>query len=170
MKLSPELVAELSESLLASVFKIQVEDEMKMHALGILLGRKLEPGDLVSLNGPLGAGKTTLTRGIGEGVKAQGNVSSPTFLIARTHPTEQGIDFVHIDAYRLSSPAELDDLDINFANSISVIEWGDGYTEGLTDSLLVVDIERFPDTETREILFTGSGRFENLAQLEKELK
>jgi len=163
-------VAELSESLLDSALKISVEDENEMHTLGVLLGRKLEPGDLVSLNGPLGAGKTTLTRGIGEGLKAQGNISSPTFLIARTHPTERGIDFVHIDAYRLSSPAELDDLDIDFAKSISVIEWGEGYAEGLTDSLLVIQIERFLDSEKREVSFSGSGRFENLAQLEKDFK
>lgn len=142
-----------------SDFLIQVPDEEAMHELGVRLGTLLLQGDLLSLNGPLGAGKTTLTRGIGEGLLAQGNVSSPTFLIARTHPTSSGISFNHIDAYRLSSPAELDDLDINFANSISVIEWGRGFAEGLTDSLLTIDIERFLENEERKLSLSGTGRF-----------
>jgi tRNA threonylcarbamoyl adenosine modification protein YjeE len=162
------LAAEQSEYLLANDFSLQVADEHQMHQLGIFLGKKLTAGDLVSLNGPLGAGKTTLTRGIGEGVKAEGNISSPTFLIARSHPTVSGLSFVHIDAYRLSSPAELDDLDIDYANSISVIEWGKGYAEGLTDSLLEIQIERFLDSETRKVTLTGTGRFEDLEDFLKD--
>ena len=105
-----------------------------MQQLGLRLGALLQPGDLVSLNGELGAGKTTLTKSIGEGAGVQGNISSPTFLIARTHPTNSGTNFVHIDAYRLSEPRELDDLDIDYPNSISVIEWGRGFTDGLATS------------------------------------
>lgn len=129
----------------------------QLEQFGKQLGRLLAKGDLVSLNGPLGAGKTTLTRGIGEGVKAKGNISSPTFLIARTHETESGVPFVHIDAYRLSIPAELDDLDIDYANSISVIEWGRGFTEGLANSMLEIDIERSEIDESRTLRLSALG-------------
>jgi tRNA threonylcarbamoyl adenosine modification protein YjeE len=122
----------------------------------------LKPGDLVSLNGVLGAGKTTLTKAIGEGVGVQGNISSPTFLIARTHPTNSGSQFVHIDAYRLSDPRELDDLDIDYLNSISVIEWGRGFTDGLSESLLEIDIERFTESEERKLTISGQGRLETV--------
>jgi tRNA threonylcarbamoyl adenosine modification protein YjeE len=135
-----------------------------MNEMGLRLGSLLIAGDVLSLNGPLGAGKTTLTRGIGEGVMAEGNISSPTFLIARTHSTKSGIPFHHIDAYRLSSAAELDDLDIDYAGSISVIEWGSGFAEGLTDALLTINIDRDLETDLRTMSITGSGRFENPSQ------
>jgi tRNA threonylcarbamoyladenosine biosynthesis protein TsaE len=142
---------------------IEIATEDQMHEFGVRLGSLLVAGDVLSLNGPLGAGKTTLTRGIGEGLEAQGNVSSPTFLIARTHQSRSGIAFHHIDAYRLSSPAELDDLDIDFAGSISVIEWGKGYAEGLTDSILEIQIERDLETDLRTMSFSGTGRFSDPA-------
>jgi tRNA threonylcarbamoyladenosine biosynthesis protein TsaE len=135
-----------------------------MHELGIRLGSLLEPGDLVSLNGVLGAGKTTLTKAIGEGVGVQGSISSPTFLIARTHPTKSGTHFVHIDAYRLSAPRELDDLDIDYQNSISVIEWGKGFTDGLSESLLEIEIERFLESEDRKLTVSGQGRFSDVSK------
>jgi tRNA threonylcarbamoyl adenosine modification protein YjeE len=144
---------------------IEIATEDQMHEFGVRLGSLLVAGDLLSLNGPLGAGKTTLTRGIGEGVQAQGNVSSPTFLIARTHQTGSGVDFHHIDAYRLSNPAELDDLDIDFARSISVIEWGSGYAEGLVDSMLEIQIERDLETDLRTLSISGTGRFSDPADL-----
>ena len=143
----------------AASLVIEIATEDQMHEFGSRLGSMLVAGDLVSLNGPLGAGKTTLTRGIGEGVMAEGNVSSPTFLIARTHSTKSGIPFHHIDAYRLSTPAELDDLDIDFAGSISVIEWGSGFAEGLTDSLLEIQIERDLETDLRTMTISGTGKF-----------
>jgi tRNA threonylcarbamoyladenosine biosynthesis protein TsaE len=142
---------------------IEVATEEQMHELGLRLGQVLVAGDLLSLNGPLGAGKTTLTRGIGEGLGAEGNVSSPTFLIARTHATRSGIPFHHIDAYRLSSAAELDDLDIDFAGSISVIEWGAGFAEGLVDSMLDISIERDLETDLRTMNFSGTGRFSDVS-------
>jgi tRNA threonylcarbamoyl adenosine modification protein YjeE len=141
-----------------------------MHQLGVRLGSLLEPGDLVSLNGVLGAGKTTLTKAIGEGVGVQGSISSPTFLIARTHPTRSGVQFVHIDAYRLSDPRELDDLDIDYQNSISVIEWGKGFTDGLSESLLEIDIERFLESEDRELTVSGQGRFSDVSNFLGETK
>jgi tRNA threonylcarbamoyladenosine biosynthesis protein TsaE len=142
---------------------LEIATEEQMHQFGVRLGSLLMAGDLLSLNGPLGAGKTTLTRGIGEGLEAQGNVSSPTFLIARTHQSRSGIPFHHIDAYRLSTPAELDDLDIDFAGSISVIEWGKGYAEGLTDSMLEIQIERDLETDLRTMSISGTGRFSDPA-------
>jgi tRNA threonylcarbamoyl adenosine modification protein YjeE len=149
---------------------IEIATEQQMHDLGVRLGSLLIAGDLLSLNGPLGAGKTTLTRGIGEGVGALGNVSSPTFLIARTHPTKSGTSFNHIDAYRLSSAAELDDLDINFADSISVIEWGSGFAEGLSESMLEINIERDLETDLRTMSIVGLGRFADAREFLGETK
>ena len=142
----------------AKQLSILIENENQMHELGVRLGSLLKRGDLISLNGVLGAGKTTLTKAIGEGIGVQGSISSPTFLIARTHPTALGIPFVHIDAYRLGAPRELDDLDIDYSNSISVIEWGRGFTDGLSDSILEIDIERFLESEERKLTVAGQGR------------
>jgi tRNA threonylcarbamoyl adenosine modification protein YjeE len=114
-----------------------------MHALGLELAAMLRAGDLVVLSGPLGAGKTTLTRGIGEGLGVRGPVTSPTFVLARTHPSlSGGAPLVHVDAYRLSSALELDDLDIDFARSVVVVEWGSGMLDGVAESWLEVAIER----------------------------
>lgn len=114
-----------------------------MHALGRELAARLRAGDLVVLSGPLGAGKTTLTRGIGEGLDVRGPVTSPTFVLARTHPgLSGGAPLVHVDAYRLGSALELDDLDIDFARSVVVVEWGSGMLDGVAESWLEVAIER----------------------------
>jgi len=114
-----------------------------MHALGQRLGAQLRAGDLLVLTGPLGAGKTTLTRGIGEGLQVRGPVTSPTFVLARTHPSlVDGPPLVHVDAYRLASAVELDDLDIDFARSVVVVEWGAGMLDGITDTWLDVTIAR----------------------------
>jgi tRNA threonylcarbamoyl adenosine modification protein YjeE len=149
---------------------ISIQNENQMHELGKQLGSLLKPGDLVSLNGVLGAGKTTLTKAIGEGAGVQGSVSSPTFLIARTHPTKSGTPFVHIDAYRLSAPRELDDLDIDYSNSLSVIEWGRGFTDGLSESILEIQIERFLESEERKLTISGQGRFINVSEFLGETK
>lgn len=114
-----------------------------MHALGIELAQLLRAGDLLVLTGPLGAGKTTLTRGIGEGLEVRGPVTSPTFVLARTHPSlVGGVPLVHVDAYRLSNALELDDLDIDFARSVVVVEWGGGMLDGVAESWLEVEIVR----------------------------
>ncbi|UOR03337.1 tRNA (adenosine(37)-N6)-threonylcarbamoyltransferase complex ATPase subunit type 1 TsaE [Leucobacter allii] len=113
-----------------------------MHELGVSLGRRLAAGDLVILSGPLGAGKTTLTRGIGEGLGVRGPVQSPTFVLARTHPSlGDGAPLVHVDAYRLGEAAELEDLDLDFDGSVVVAEWGSGLV-GARDSWIEVVIER----------------------------
>jgi tRNA threonylcarbamoyl adenosine modification protein YjeE len=154
----------------AKQLSILIENENQMHELGVRLGSLLKPGDLISLNGVLGAGKTTLTKAIGEGVGVQGSISSPTFLIARTHPTPTSTPFVHIDAYRLSAPRELDDLDIDYQNSISVIEWGKGFTDGLSESLLEINIERFLESEERKLTVSGQGRFSDVSKFLSETK
>lgn len=114
-----------------------------MNDLGRRVGRMLAAGDVVVLSGELGAGKTTLTRGLGEALQVRGAVTSPTFVIARTHPRADGLPpLVHVDAYRLSDPLELDDLDIDFAGSIVVVEWGRGMVESMAPQRLEIDIER----------------------------
>lgn len=115
----------------------------EMEALGRALAGELRAGDLVILSGPLGAGKTTLSRGIGEGLGVRGPVTSPTFVLARTHPNlGDGPPLVHVDAYRLASALELDDLDIDYARSVVVVEWGAGMLDGVAESWLDVEIER----------------------------
>ncbi|MCR8672045.1 tRNA (adenosine(37)-N6)-threonylcarbamoyltransferase complex ATPase subunit type 1 TsaE [Agrococcus sp. HG114] len=115
-----------------------------MELLGERLGRALRAGDAVLLIGPLGAGKTTLTRGIGRALGARGTVQSPTFVIARTHRTAAGPDLQHVDAYRLGGEhgeAELDDLDLDLERAITVAEWGAPLEHAL-ESWLRVEIER----------------------------
>ena len=126
--------------------------------LGRELATRLQAGDLVVLSGPLGAGKTALTQGIGEGLGVRGRVTSPTFVIARVH---QGpLPLVHVDAYRLrdSGRLDLDDLavDEDLETSVVVVEWGEGVVEALSDSRLEVVLERHDD-DTRTATVTGVG-------------
>ena len=119
----------------------------QMTDLGGRLARLLIAGDLVVLSGALGAGKTTLTRGIGAGLQVRGPVTSPTFVIARVHPSlAGGPDLVHADAYRLGSRAEVDDLDLDadLATSVTVVEWGEGLVETLAGSYLAIGIDAEP--------------------------
>ncbi len=114
-----------------------------MEALGRAIGGGLEAGDVLILTGPLGAGKTTFTRGLAEGLEVRGPVQSPTFVLARTHPSLVGrAPLVHMDAYRLGSAAELDDLDVDAAGSVVVVEWGRGIAEDLADSWWDIELER----------------------------
>ena len=84
------------------------------------------------LTGELGAGKTTFARGLGAGLGARGTVTSPTFVLASTHPTASGTPFVHVDAYRLHDAVELDDLDLDPAGAITVVEWGAPFADALS--------------------------------------
>jgi tRNA threonylcarbamoyladenosine biosynthesis protein TsaE len=122
-----------------------------MAEFGARVARLLRAGDVVCLTGELGAGKTTFTRGLGRELKVRGTVTSPTFVVARTHPRVDGVPFVHIDAYRLQSAAELEDLDIDWDNVISVVEWGHGMLDTIVDEWLeiVIDRSRSADDETR---------------------
>ena len=122
--------------------RFEIGDPDAMHELGVRLGKRLRAGDLLILTGPLGAGKTTLTRGIGEGLGVRGPVTSPTFVLARTHPSlVDGPPLVHVDAYRLADAEELDDLDLDFERSVVVAEWGAGL-HAERDSWLDVVIAR----------------------------
>ena len=121
----------------------EIATSEQMEHLGLRIGEQLEPGDLLILTGPLGAGKTTFTRGLAEGLGVRGPVQSPTFVIARTHPTLVGrAPLVHVDAYRLGSAVELDDLDLDLSRSVVVIEWGRGMAEELADSWWDIELER----------------------------
>ena len=122
-------------------FEIASPDDME--SFGERIGRMLRPGDLVVLTGALGAGKTTLTRGIAAGLGVRGPVQSPTFVIGRTHPSlVGGAPLVHVDAYRLGSALELDDLDIDVDRSVVIVEWGHGMVDGLRDSWWEIELER----------------------------
>jgi tRNA threonylcarbamoyladenosine biosynthesis protein TsaE len=136
-----------------------------MRVLGTRLAGQLRAGDLVILIGDLGAGKTTLVQGIGAGLEVRGPVTSPTFVIARLHPSlSGGPSLVHADAYRLTSPAEVDDLDLDetLDSSVTVVEWGGGLAEGLAADRLEVTIT--PSGQGREVRITGhGGRWSGLA-------
>ena len=124
---------------------VDVPDRDAMHRLGSRLASVLRAGDLVVLSGDLGAGKTTLTQGIGGGLGVRGGITSPTFVIARVHPsTVGGPALVHVDAYRLSSLDEVDDLDLDTSleDSVTVVEWGEGKVEGLAEDRLLVHVQR----------------------------
>lgn len=123
--------------------KLNIASPAEMATLAKTIAAQLMAGDLIALNGALGAGKTTFTRGLGEALGVRGAVTSPTFVLARTHPRlAGGAPLVHVDAYRLSTPAELDDLDIDFAASIVVVEWAAGMIDGVTEHWLELSIER----------------------------
>ena len=132
-----------------------VEDTRR---LGRELAAHLRPGDLVVLTGPLGAGKTALTQGIGQGLGVSGRVTSPTFVIARVH--RGPLPLVHVDAYRLrdSGRLDLDDLavDEELETGVVVVEWGEGVVEALSDSRLEVVLERHDD-DSRTATVTGVG-------------
>ena len=133
-----------------------VPTDTAMRDLGERLARELRAGDLLILSGPLGAGKTTLTQGIGAGLKVRGPVTSPTFVIARVHPGPV-VPLVHADAYRLGSVIEVDDLDLDTANSVTVVEWGEGLAEGLADDRLEISISPDPDSQQRTVRIRGFG-------------
>ncbi|MCU1478667.1 MAG: alrA2 [Subtercola sp.] len=125
-----------------------IDDPEAMHQFGVQFAPRLGAGDVLVLTGELGAGKTTFTRGLGAGLGVRGSVTSPTFVLARTHPNAAtGVPLVHVDAYRLAGAAELDDLDIDFAGSIVVVEWGAGMIDAIVDDYLELVIER-PRGET----------------------
>lgn len=130
--------------------RVTLPDADATRAFGRALAQVLRAGDLVVLTGDLGAGKTTLTQGIGAGLGVRGQVASPTFIIAREHPPVPGPDgargpgLVHVDAYRLSSLDEVDalDLDASLDESVTVVEWGEGWVEGLAADRLEVSLTR----------------------------
>lgn len=130
-----------------------------MHALGVCLGQILQAGDVVLMDGELGTGKTTLTRGIAEGVGVRGPVTSPTFVIAREHAARGGTPgLVHVDAYRLSSADEVDDLDLGpaMASSVTVVEWAGEVAAHLHREPLALTLE-VTDGDGRVVRWRAEG-------------
>jgi len=126
-------------------------------AFGERLGTLLRAGDLVVLSGPLGAGKTVVAQGIGAALGVPGEVTSPTFVIARVHRGGR-LPFVHVDAYRLGTALEVDDLDLDASvdESVTAVEWGHGKVEQLADAYLEVRIDR-ADDDTRSLALVPRG-------------
>lgn len=127
-------------------------------AWGAKVGALLQAGDLVVLTGELGAGKTSLTQGIAEGLGVRGPITSPTFVIARVHPSlVDGPDLVHVDAYRLGGLAELDDLDLDASieDAVTVVEWGHGVAEQLSEDYLEVTLTGH---DVRTVKLVGHGQ------------
>ena len=127
-------------------------------ALGARLGAELRAGDVVVLSGPLGAGKTMLTKGIAAAMDVDGPVTSPTYVLARVHPARRAgaPALVHVDIYRLLDHGgdllgELDslDLDTDLADAVVVVEWGEGLAERLSEHHLDIRLDRAGDSETR---------------------
>jgi tRNA threonylcarbamoyladenosine biosynthesis protein TsaE len=127
--------------------------------LGHSLAAELQAGDLLILTGDLGAGKTTFTQGLGAGLGVRGAVTSPTFVIARVHPSlNGGPELVHVDAYRLGGSAELDDLDLDtdLDQAVTVVEWGEGLAESLAEDRIEINLVRRED-DVREATITRLG-------------
>ena len=135
---------------------ITIATAEQMHQLGIQLSAHLRAGDLVLVNGPLGAGKTVLAQGVGEGLGISG-ITSPTFVISRVH--KGAIPFIHVDAYRLVDSENpnlyLDDLDLDIASSITFIEWGGAESARLSEDRLEITIDRSEDVRKVEIKAVG---------------
>ncbi|WP_067778876.1 tRNA (adenosine(37)-N6)-threonylcarbamoyltransferase complex ATPase subunit type 1 TsaE [Actinomyces vulturis] len=124
---------------------VRTHDADETRMIGAALARFLRAGDMVMLSGGLGAGKTTLSQGIGSALNVEGRVCSPTFIIARVHPAlADGPDLIHVDAYRISSLDEVEalDLDSSLEESVTLIEWGEGKVEGLSDDRLMITVGR----------------------------
>lgn len=151
--------------------KVSIPSVPEMLRFGEHCGKSAEPGDLLALSGQVGAGKTTFARGFGKALNLETSVSSPTFVVARTHLRKQSHEppLVHLDAYRLNSSAELEELDIDVANSIVIGEWASPFIQSLGSSWLEISIARpvaglgSPDEEElREIVITSHGHNSNL--------
>lgn len=140
--------------------RLTAADAAATRAVGLHFAQRLAPGDLVILSGELGAGKTTFTQGLAEGLGVRGPITSPTFVLARVHPSlVGGPALVHVDAYRLGSLAELDDLDLDasFDESVTVVEWGEGKAEVLAEGRsghYLVRLDRSREDDVREILIS----------------
>ncbi len=139
---------------------VELADAEATRALGVAVAGVLRAGDLIVLTGDLGAGKTTLTQGLGEGLGVRGPITSPTFVIARVHPSlVGGPALVHVDAYRLGGAVELDDLDLgaDLGASVVVVEWGHGVVEQLSEDRLEVVLEVVGPGEVRRARLSGTG-------------
>lgn len=139
---------------------VEVPTAAEMQQLGARLAPLMQAGDLIVASGDLGAGKTTFTQGLAAGMQVSGPVISPTFVLSRIHqPIGEGPRLVHVDAYRLGSAAELEDLDLPLEDSVTLVEWGSGVAEDLNEDRLDLAIRRTidPDDETRWVFLTPIG-------------
>ena len=147
----------MSAEYISAALDLDVTGPDHTRCLALTLAQHLNAGDVLLLSGELGAGKTTFTRSLGEGLGVREGVISPTFVLSRVHPNlpdgprPGGPDLVHVDAYRLSSAEELDDLDLEFSlpRSVTVIEWGRDKAEHLSDSRLELDFTRLTGADAR---------------------
>lgn len=130
----------------------------QMRALGARVAGMCQPGDVIVLVGDLGAGKTTFVQGMGSALGVREPITSPTFVISRVHEGERGVRLIHIDAYRLASGHELDDLDLDveLESGIAVVEWGDRHAERLAADRLVISIDALANDD-REVQIHGIG-------------
>ncbi|WP_314893426.1 tRNA (adenosine(37)-N6)-threonylcarbamoyltransferase complex ATPase subunit type 1 TsaE [Rothia mucilaginosa] len=156
----------MSAEYISAALDLDVTGPDHTRRLALALAQHLNAGDILLLSGELGAGKTTFTRSLGEGLGVREGVISPTFVLSRVHPNlpdgprPGGPDLVHVDAYRLSSAEELDDLDLEFSlpRSVTVIEWGRDKAEHLSDSRLELDFTRLTGADAR-FAYSGAEEF-----------
>lgn len=156
----------MSAEYISAALDLDVTSPDHTRRLALTLAQHLNAGDVLLLSGELGAGKTTFTRSLGEGLGVREGVISPTFVLSRVHPNlpdgprPGGPDLVHVDAYRLSSAEELDDLDLEFSlpRSVTVIEWGRDKAEHLSDSRLELDFTRLTGADAR-FAYSGAEEF-----------
>lgn len=150
---------------------VELPDPERTRALGAAIAASCQPGDLVVLTGPLGAGKTVLAQGIGSGLGVVEPVVSPTFVISRIYRSGR-LPLVHVDAYRLGSMAEVDDLDLDtdLTDAVLVVEWGEGLVEQLAESHLLLRIRRGDgDSRSAELTATGASWRRRLAAIHADV-
>ncbi|MET4058565.1 tRNA threonylcarbamoyladenosine biosynthesis protein TsaE [Arthrobacter sp. UYP6] len=141
--------------------EIRTTDALQTQAVAEKLGRLLAAGDLLLLTGELGAGKTTFTQGLGRGLGVRPGIISPTFVLVRIHPSlTKGPDLVHVDAYRLGSSGEIDDIDLEntMDTSVTVVEWGRGLVEHLAESRLEITLLRPTGGGSAQMQDAGGGQ------------
>lgn len=144
----------------ASTVSVRTSSAEQTREFGFALGSHLRAGDVIVLQGDLGAGKTTFTQGVGRALGIHEPVTSPTFVVAREHRGEVA-DLVHVDAYRIHSLHEWDDLDIDLDRGVAVIEWGDRIADALPTDRLAIALESGEDAHTL-VLSAGGARSEEL--------
>lgn len=158
-------------------FQFTIDDADAMRELAGIIAGMLKAEDVVVLDGPLGAGKTTFTQGLGAALRVEGSVTSPTFVVSRSHRSPQGTGLIHVDAYRLNSAEELLDLELDrLGNNVLVMEWGLPYVQDITDSWLQISISRDDNSDqedpaggTRQVEVREHGPRWETVDLAKEL-
>ncbi len=143
------------------MISILVEDKTQTQQLAEKIGTQLKAGDVVLLSGDLGAGKTTFTQGLAKALSVRGNITSPTFVIARLHPNlGEGPALLHVDAYRLNSLAEIADLDLasDLSRAIVVVEWPHDMVDDLTDNPIKINFITHSDNENQRTLEISAGK------------